>query len=270
MAKSLCGHARASLLAAILLLFLVLPSAPTAVPSAVSVCRHMETVTVSSRAVKVSTWTEKGNVGERKGLGRGERLRGGSQGLYQPSNAERWIQAGYDLTPDLSPENFQEVPLDVKLGDAAEYGDAEAVKKLLQAGANVNQVDFAGFSALHRAAFQGKLKVVELLIQAGANVNLQESGGRTPLHQAAAQGHLDVVEKLIQCGADAKIKDFPMPIDLDAIPGAREAIAELPPWMEDAGPDKLPLYEGGTAFDYATYEGYDDVAEYLRMWTFVY
>ena len=131
MAKSLGGHARASVLAAILLLSLVLPSAPTAVPSAV-VCRQMETMTVSSRAVKVSTWTEKGRVGERKGLGRGERLRGGSQGLYQPSNAERWIQAGYDLTPDLSPENFQEVPLDVKLGDAAEFGDAEAVRKLLQ------------------------------------------------------------------------------------------------------------------------------------------
>ena len=56
----------------------------------------------------------------------------------------------------------------------------------LQAGANVNAADWAGFTALHRAAFHGSLECVVALLDAGALPNLQDIvGGRTPMHQAA-------------------------------------------------------------------------------------
>ena len=55
-----------------------------------------------------------------------------------------------------------------------------------QAGADVNHVDWGGFSALHRAAFDGQVEAAKVLLDAGAKVNCQDVvGGRTPLHQAA-------------------------------------------------------------------------------------
>ncbi len=43
----------------------------------------------------------------------------------------------------------------------------------MQAGANVNAGDWAGFSPLHRAAWNGCLEAAEVLLQAGANPNIQ-------------------------------------------------------------------------------------------------
>ena len=55
-----------------------------------------------------------------------------------------------------------------------------------QAGADVNHLDWGGFTPLHRAAFDGRVEVARLLLDAGAKVNQQDAiGGRTPLHQAA-------------------------------------------------------------------------------------
>ena len=50
-------------------------------------------------------------------------------------------------------------------------------------------------------------EAVKLLIQAGADVNLTEKKARTPLHWACYNGNIDIVKLLIDNGANALIKD---------------------------------------------------------------
>ena len=58
-------------------------------------------------------------------------------------------------------------------------GAEEAVKVLLEAGANINQVNEADFNALHGAAMRGLNEVVEFLVQHGANIDARDFRGRT-------------------------------------------------------------------------------------------
>jgi ankyrin repeat protein len=58
-------------------------------------------------------------------------------------------------------------------------GAEEAVTVLLEAGANINQVNEADFNALHGAAMRGLNEVVEFLVQHGADINARDFRGRT-------------------------------------------------------------------------------------------
>jgi ankyrin repeat protein len=57
----------------------------------------------------------------------------------------------------------------------------EAVKLLLEAGANPNAVTPAGDSALHHAAFDGKPNIVRALAAGGADLRLKDGAGKTAL-----------------------------------------------------------------------------------------
>jgi uncharacterized protein len=63
----------------------------------------------------------------------------------------------------------------------------EAVKLLLEAGANADAVTPAGDSALHLAAFDGKLDVVRALAEGGANLSLKDGAGKTALEVVSNQ-----------------------------------------------------------------------------------
>ncbi|MDX8494866.1 ankyrin repeat domain-containing protein [Mesorhizobium sp. VK22B] len=126
---------------------------------------------------------------------------------------------------------------------AAESGDADALGSELEAGADINQADEDGWSALHLAAHNGRIAVLETLIGHPAiDVNSRNKWkstplslaaakghlacilalvkhpqididaradyyGRTPLIEAARNGHLDVVKLLIEHGADVNLAD---------------------------------------------------------------
>ena len=75
--------------------------------------------------------------------------------------------------------------LDTLLHFAAGSGVARV---LLDAGAEVDALDWSGRSPLHWAAQFGRLDVVELLIAAGAEVDRPADDGATPLHWAAQEG----------------------------------------------------------------------------------
>jgi ankyrin repeat protein len=59
-----------------------------------------------------------------------------------------------------------------------------AVKLLLQAGARVNDVNEADYTALHGAAFRGLNEVVQTLVEHGAAINARDFKGRTPFRIA--------------------------------------------------------------------------------------
>ena len=87
------------------------------------------------------------------------------------------------------------VPRFWELRDAVLTGDADEVALLARKGANLNQVDYNGRSALHMACAEGNYKVVEVLIQHGANVNMKDRWGQTPLQVAVSFKHQIIIGK---------------------------------------------------------------------------
>lgn len=71
---------------------------------------------------------------------------------------------------------------------AADAGDAEQVKQLLEAGADTALADPDGWTPLLFAAAGGHAEVVSLLLEAGAEPNVQGKDGSTPLIAAALGG----------------------------------------------------------------------------------
>lgn len=86
----------------------------------------------------------------------------------------------------------------------------DMLKLLIENGANVNQKDFAGQTALHKAALTPRGETLELmkyLIAKGADVNAQDLEGNTPLFIAFAIKNSDAVNLLIASGANTSIKN---------------------------------------------------------------
>jgi ankyrin repeat protein len=97
------------------------------------------------------------------------------------------------------------------------YGRGDLLRLLVEAGANVNAADSAGYTPLWVAAKNGNAGTVKMLLEAGANVNPAPGPfvGRpgkweddyysdhcsTPLWVAAERGHAEVVKLLLEAGA---------------------------------------------------------------------
>jgi ankyrin repeat protein len=79
---------------------------------------------------------------------------------------------------------------------AVDDGNIECVRKILEAGADVNEADSSGFTALHVAARNGNLEVVELLVEHKANVNARLDRGLTPTYLASREGRTNVVREI--------------------------------------------------------------------------
>lgn len=96
------------------------------------------------------------------------------------------------------------------LGFAAHFGQAEAVRVLLDRGAEVGALSHSTVpyipanTALHAAlAGTRSAEVIALLLERGAPVNLQDSNGHTCLHVAAFHDdNLQLIELLLERGAE--------------------------------------------------------------------
>ena len=96
---------------------------------------------------------------------------------------------------------------DQSLIAAAEQGDLERVRQLLEHGASVTAQDERGRTALIAAAYQNNLPIADLLIQAGADVNTQDSTRQSAYLIATSEGYLDLLLRTLQAGADVHSKD---------------------------------------------------------------
>jgi ankyrin repeat protein len=90
--------------------------------------------------------------------------------------------------------------------NAAHAGQAELVRLLVEAGADLNMTAKYNLSALMLALIGRHVEVARLLIEAGAEVNIRSSPhfyGRSALFLAEAGGHVEIAALLKQKGATA-------------------------------------------------------------------
>jgi ankyrin repeat protein len=79
--------------------------------------------------------------------------------------------------------------------------DYDAIRALLDAGADPNAVEHGGFTPLHQAADPGDVRLIELLLARGARTDAKDDRGRTPLDLALAGGHTIAAEALRRASA---------------------------------------------------------------------
>ena len=91
---------------------------------------------------------------------------------------------------------------DVTLVDAVKSGDAAAVRKLLQGGADGSSAEADGTTALHWAVRRADPATVDLLLKAGAKAGAANRYGITPLYLACINGDPVMVTRLLEAGAD--------------------------------------------------------------------
>mmetsp|Transcript_152401 Transcript_152401/g.265647 ORF Transcript_152401/g.265647 Transcript_152401/m.265647 type:complete len:109 (+) Transcript_152401:95-421(+) len=72
----------------------------------------------------------------------------------------------------------------IQLLNAAEIGDVDIVKMMLEVNVAPGSSDSFGRTALHRAATMGHVAVVEALLEKGASTMQKDDYGRTPLESA--------------------------------------------------------------------------------------
>ena len=93
---------------------------------------------------------------------------------------------------------------DTALMIAAYKGRYDAVKALLDKGAEPNQT---GWAALHYAAAVGNNQIVQLLLDHSAYIDAESPNQTTPIMMAARGGHILTVKLLLDEGADLTLKN---------------------------------------------------------------
>ena len=87
---------------------------------------------------------------------------------------------------------------------AAFTGNMDELQKLVTAK-NVNEADITGQTALLFATFQEHFDAVRFLVENGADVNLQTADRNTALHMAVFKNNLEIARFLCENGADVNM-----------------------------------------------------------------
>merc|ERR1719235_77711 len=89
---------------------------------------------------------------------------------------------------------------------AVRAGDADAVRQMAKAGADVDQPDSHVWAPLRVAVELGHLPLVQTILRAAADPNLCAKDGLAPLHVAARKNACDLVEALTAANARVDLK----------------------------------------------------------------
>ena len=131
--------------------------------------------------------------------------------------------------------------------------DQEIVAMLLNEGADVNEADIDGMTALISASEHGHKDVVKkLLTQEGINVNLWNNDGETALILASKNGHIEIVKMLLKAGAHVNMVEDVLRVPLISTVNMMDVEGEED-WKEDAK----------TALMMASQEGHTKIVKIL-------
>lgn len=149
-------------------------------------------------------------------------------------------------------ESGQEEPEDLpsEIFDAVVEDDVNKLRRLLEAGADPNQVGADGRTALHMAITLSEISTttygqVQTLLTWGANPNLADADGFTPMHAASLRDDEALMMALLEAGGDPNFShpDFQTPYVSALSSGNRSTVAAIERWTHER-PDN---YEQRTA-----------------------
>ncbi|KAK2850280.1 hypothetical protein Q7C36_009063 [Tachysurus vachellii] len=156
------------------------------------------------------------------------------------------------------------------LRSASWGGHKEAVKILLEVGAEVDGCDPDGRTALRAAAWGGHEEILLTLIGHGATVDKRDNEGRTPLIAAAYMGQKEAVEILMDAGAEVDLADgdgrTALSVAALCVPsaaGGRGHIEVVGLLLERGADPEHKDKDGMTPLLLASYEGHEEVVELL-------
>ena len=142
-------------------------------------------------------------------------------------------------------------------------GDADALRTLMQQGADVNQQDPSmKCSLLHVACLMGHRDLVTCLVQQGAQVSAVDGGSCRPLHLACGQGDTQIVQYLITQGAGVNVvnSDKVTPLHIACSKG----LTEIAKYLIIQGADlNVVNSDKVTPLHIACSKGLTEIAKYL-------
>ncbi len=164
------------------------------------------------------------------------------------------------------------------LMDAVKKNNVSEVQKFIKSGADVNEKDDYGETALHFAADMGAVDIAKILIQHGANVNAKDRNGSTPLMAASwasparhmknktereklFNDEAEIVKLLLEHGALVDEKNV---IGTTALMNAARSTLKIAMLLIKHGADvNAKDNNGGTALINAVNAGKPDIVELL-------
>ncbi|MDD5773688.1 MAG: ankyrin repeat domain-containing protein [bacterium] len=145
---------------------------------------------------------------------------------------------------------------------AAEKGDINTVKQLLDQGADINVKDRNGITALITAVWNSYTEIVKLLLEKGADVNAKDDYGRTVLMKAVEDGNIEIIKLLMDKGADINKKDIDGNTAL-ILAGSFNRLEAVTLLLEKNADINIKNDEGFTAFTWASEGGYIEIVKEL-------
>ncbi len=110
------------------------------------------------------------------------------------------------------------------------FAQPEIARLLIDQGANVNLAanNAMKVAPVHAAVAARQSAILKMLVEAGADVNARQQAGFTPLHAAAQNGDEAATRMLLAAGADrqARADNQQSPLDM-ALLGGHGPVAEL-------------------------------------------
>jgi ankyrin repeat protein len=100
-------------------------------------------------------------------------------------------------------DNGHSTPLHV----ISKYGNVEATRLLLERGAHVDALDKDHSTPLHVASSHGNVEAARLLLEHGADVHALDCNRSTPLHFASESGSVKVARLLLEHGVDIHVRN---------------------------------------------------------------
>lgn len=146
--------------------------------------------------------------------------------LGRVERIEEILRAEPQRASEYAPDGFTPVAL------AAFFGHADAARMLIATGADVRAPARNAFKvqALHAAVAGRNLDIVKAVLEAGADPNAQQQAGFRPIHEAGTNANRALAELLIAHGADPFL---PADSGKNAIDLAREkGHTDFAAWLE--------------------------------------